>query len=67
MSSGDFWCVEHSCWNCLCFLPPGSITTSGGGMCRPKHESIEFYKAPPDEVSSAEPNREKPHAAEDNL
>ncbi len=41
--SGDFWCKEHSAWNCMCFLPSGSITTSGGGMPRPKAQKITYY------------------------
>ena len=32
MNSGDFWCKEHSVWNCMCYLLPGAITTSGGGI-----------------------------------
>jgi hypothetical protein len=27
----------------MCYLPPGSITTSGGGMPRPKNEKITYY------------------------
>lgn len=47
-SSGDFWCKEHSAWNCsMCYLPPGSIMTSGGGMPRKasaRSEEVSYFQ-----------------------
>jgi hypothetical protein len=43
--SGDFWCKEHSTWNCMCYLPPGSITTSGGSMARKRDEVVTYFQS----------------------
>jgi hypothetical protein len=43
MSSGDFFCEEHSAWNCACAHLPGSITTSGGGAARKKGEPARYF------------------------
>lgn len=44
MASGDFWCRKHNVWNCMCRMPPGSITVSGGFRYSDEHfEPLPHY------------------------